>query len=142
MLAGMGTIVVGVDGSEASRDALRWAHEEARLRGASLRLVHVWVYPYLGPRTGVHEPRELMEGDAAALLADELQRFRAEVPDGVAVEPRLLEGSPPDGLVAESRDAELVVVGTRGRGGFSTLLLGSVSSAVAHHAHCPVVLVR
>jgi nucleotide-binding universal stress UspA family protein len=138
----MGTIVVGIDGSEASRDALRWAHEEARLRGASLRLVHVWVYPYLGPRTGVHEPRELMEGDAAALLADELQRFRAEVPDGVTVETRLLEGSPADGLVAESRDADLVVVGTRGRGGFSTLLLGSVSSAVAHHAHCPVVLVR
>ena len=139
----MKVIVVGIDGSDASRDALRWAHEEAQLRGATLRVVHIWVYPYLGPRTGVHEPRELMEGDATRLLVDELERFRAEVPDrGVPVETRLLEGSPADGLVAESRDADLVVVGTRGRGGFSSLLLGSVSAEVAHHARCPVVLVR
>jgi nucleotide-binding universal stress UspA family protein len=139
----MAVIVVGIDGSEASRDALRWAHEEAGLRGATLRVVHVWVYPYLGPRTGVHEPRELMEGDATKLLADELERFHAEAPaSSVTIETRLLEGSAADGLVAESRDADLVVVGTRGRGGFSSLLLGSVSAEVAHHARCPVVLVR
>jgi nucleotide-binding universal stress UspA family protein len=84
-----------------------------------------------------------MEGDAAKLLADELERFRADVSNGgVPLETRLLEGSPADGLVAESRDADLVVVGTRGRGGFSSLLLGSVSAEVAHHARCPVVLVR
>jgi len=139
----MTVIVVGIDGSEASRDALRWAYDEARMRSAALRVVHVWVYPYLGPRTGVHEPRELMEGDAATLLAGELEQFRAEVPDSeVPIETRLLEGSAADGLVAESRDADLVVVGTRGRGGFSSLLLGSVSAEVAHHARCPVVLVR
>ena len=139
----MTVIVVGIDGSEASRDALRWAYDEARMRSAALRVVHVWVYPYLGPRTGVHEPRELMEGDAATLLAGELEEFRAEVPDNeVPIETRLLEGSAADGLVAESRDADLVVVGTRGRGGFSSLLLGSVSAEVAHHARCPVVLVR
>jgi nucleotide-binding universal stress UspA family protein len=139
----MTVIVVGIDGSEASRDALRWAYDEARMRNAALRVVHVWVYPYLGPRTGVHEPRELMEGDAATLLAGELEEFRAEVPDNeVPIETRLLEGSAADGLVAESRDADLVVVGTRGRGGFSSLLLGSVSAEVAHHARCPVVLVR
>jgi nucleotide-binding universal stress UspA family protein len=84
-----------------------------------------------------------MEGDAATLLAGELEEFRAEVPDNeVPIETRLLEGSAADGLVAESRDADLVVVGTRGRGGFSSLLLGSVSAEVAHHARCPVVLVR
>ncbi len=135
--------MVGVDGSEPARRALRWAHAEAGLRATTLRVVHVWVYPYLGPRTGTHEPRELMERDASQLLADELERFRAGEHDGVVpVETVLLEGSPADGLVAESRDADLVVVGTRGRGGFSSLLLGSVSGQVAHHATCPVVLVR
>jgi len=141
----MTKIVVGVDGSEESRAALRWARTEAELRKAELNVVHVWTYPYTGPRTNVTEPRELMELDAAK----ELEQMMSAVPTdrasgaaNVTVHAHVREGNPADVLVQESKDADLLVVGSRGRGGFAALLLGSVSTAVTHHASCPVVVVR
>ena len=142
-----GLIVVGVDSSEGSKAALRFAFEEAKLRQATLRAVHSWLYGYTG-HLGI-------EGYAAPVGADlsELRRG-AEVAldatlhealldaNGVVVERRVVEGSPATVLVDESRNADLLVVGSRGHGGFAGLLLGSVSQQCAHHAACPVAIVR
>lgn len=142
-------IVVGVDGSPESLQALRWALAEAKLRKTTVRAVHAWQYPRTmvisdpflgGPEVDplLIEPSEL-EGAVEGRLA-ELVRGVASEPD--AVEQRVVQGNPAESLVEASKDAELLVVGSRGRGGFSGLLLGSVSQACAHHAHCPVVIVR
>ena len=139
----MTKIVVGVDGSDESQAALRWAYDEARQRGAELDVVHAWTYPYQGPRTGVTEPRDLMELDAAKALEQTMTTLqRDHTGTGVTTHAHVREGNPADVLVQESKDAELLVVGSRGRGGFASLLLGSVSTAVTHHAACPVVVVR
>jgi len=133
-------IVVGLDGSEHSSAALRWAAAEARLRGARLRVVHSWHVPTLAVEVPLPEDvytpaaaRLEVEGQVAAVLGD-----AADVPVDIVVH----EGSPAQSLVDEAAGATLVVVGSRGRGGFSGLLLGSVSTQVAHHAPCPVVIVR
>lgn len=132
-------IVVGVDGSIGARVALAWALEEARLRGAELDVVHSW--EYLGVVTVGYvavDPRQME--DAARLL---LGRVVEEV--GAAkdrdVHPVLVEGPAARSLLDASEGADLLVVGSRGRGGFAGLLLGSVSRQVTHHAHCPVVVV-
>jgi nucleotide-binding universal stress UspA family protein len=139
----MTKIVVGVDGSEEAQAALRWAFDEAHLRQAQLDVVHAWTYPYQGPRTGVTEPRDLMELDAAKALENTMTRLRGERTDtSVILHACVREGNPADVLVQESKDADLLVVGSRGRGGFASLLLGSVSTAVTHHSGCPVVVVR
>jgi nucleotide-binding universal stress UspA family protein len=143
----MSVIVVGVDHSAGAKEALRFALEEARLRRATLGAVHAWQLRYVGlsgigpgfPLVGdeLHEFR-----DAAA--ADLDSTLREAIPDtaGVQVERRVVEGAPAAVLVEESRDADLLVVGSRGLGGFAQLLLGSVSQECAHHAECPVVIVR
>lgn len=143
----MSVIVVGVDQSEQAKDTLRFALEEAKLRHAKLRLVHAWQYAPIGtagvesfyPAAGA----DVSEVRDAAEQALE-QTLRESLPDtnALEVERRLVEGSPAGVLVNESRDADMLVVGSRGRGGFSELLLGSVSQQVAHHAACPVVIVR
>jgi nucleotide-binding universal stress UspA family protein len=137
----MDKIVVGVDGSPTGNAALKWAFSEAKLRGCSLQVVHAWEYPYQGPRTTVTEPRELMELDAAKELQDAIHDLQISAGDGPVVEHELLEGNPADVLIRASEDADLVVVGSRGRGGFASLLLGSTSHAVVQHAHCPVTVV-
>ncbi len=143
----MSVIVVGVDQSEQAKDTLRFALEEAKLRHAKLRLVHAWQYAPIGtagvesfyPAAGA----DVSEVRDAAKQALE-QTLRESLPDtnALEVERRLVEGSPAGVLVNESRGADMLVVGSRGRGGFSELLLGSVSQQVAHHAACPVVIVR
>ena len=137
----MARIVVGVDGSEASKAALRWAVEEARLRGATLRVVYAWSIPLvLVPGAAV------AESDVAPVQADAEQmvdRLVQEVAaDGVTVEGAAVEGVPASVLVEAAEGADLLVVGSRGHGGFAGLLLGSVSQQCAHHAPCPVVIVR
>ncbi len=141
----MGTIVVGVDGSEGSWDALRWALDEARLRQATLRAVHAWTFPSLSGVPGfapaidadlLHELREAGEG----ILEHALSEAGAEAA-GFLVERVVVEGSAARVLVEAAVDADLLVVGTRGHGGFRGLLLGSVSQQCAHHARCPVVIV-
>ncbi|MBK9179666.1 MAG: universal stress protein [Acidimicrobiales bacterium] len=137
-------MVVGVDGSEGSLAALRWAHQEAKLRGDELDVVMVWTYPYRGRRTGMSEPSDDMELEAAQALEAAMDRFRAELGDdhSVAVHGRLVEGGPAAALLEAADGADLLVVGSRGHGGFASLLLGSVSHQVAHHAVCPVAIIR
>ncbi|MGY3564787.1 universal stress protein [Sinomonas sp. RB5] len=132
-------IVVGVDGSPASGKALDWAIEEARLRGGSLRVITAWHYPVLGDAAGagpdVDVFRQSAADDQAALLSaagGERSGLSAEVIEGSAVQV----------LLDAARDADLLVVGSRGHGGFAGLLLGSVSAQLVHHAPCPVLVVR
>lgn len=152
---GRGLVVVGVDGSLGAHEALRWAAAEARLRRARLRVVHAWTfgypgaggggygYPYIGgwadtlPGAGLNDLRE-----AAEELLDHVITDAGAETDGLEIEPWLVEGSAVDVLVHAVTDSDLLVVGSRGHGGFAGLLLGSVSQQCAHHAPCPVVIVR
>jgi nucleotide-binding universal stress UspA family protein len=142
----MNVIVVGVDHSPGAKAALVFAEEEARLRGASLRAVHAWQYGYIG-YTGFEGGTALLGGDIedlheAAEAALEAS-VREALPDSdVEIERRAIQGVPASVLVDESRDADLLVVGSRGHGGFAQLLLGSVSQQCAHHSECPVVIVH
>lgn len=136
-------VVVGVDGSPASKNALEFGVEEAAVRGARLRVVCAW-----------HLPPELFAGGWAP-AGDMLDSFRqgaeANVREAVEVATRLqpslecegvaIEGQPAEVLLQEATEASLVVVGNRGRGGFSSLLLGSVSHQVVHHSRCPVIVI-
>jgi nucleotide-binding universal stress UspA family protein len=139
-------IVVGVDGSAFSDDALEWAYGQARATQAELVVVHCWEYPYLGviDFVGMDEGiRETSHDAAEALLDATISKLRAAHPgDDVTLTPLLLEGSPAWTLLDAAKDADLVVVGSRGRGGLKTLLLGSVSHVVVTHAEIPVVVVR
>jgi nucleotide-binding universal stress UspA family protein len=146
-----GSIVVGVDGSDASHDALRWAAEEARLRSAKLVAVYAW--SFLPPQP-IGDPGMLAvpAGDLPGQLESEreaaqiaLDRAVDEVlgaDPAVDLELKLAEGDAGEALVAESKTAELVVVGSHGRSGFKAALLGSVSRHVVDHAACPVVVVK
>jgi nucleotide-binding universal stress UspA family protein len=146
-----GAIVVGVDGSEASRDALRWAADEARLRSTRVVAVHAWLFV---PPQPISDPAGLAlpagdlpgqldaENDAAQFALDQAVEDALGADPSVEVERKLVEGEAGDAIVAESADAELVVVGSHGRSGLSAALLGSVSRHVATHASCPVVVVK
>jgi nucleotide-binding universal stress UspA family protein len=133
-------IVVGVDGSDGSRHALAWALDEARLRGVAVHAVHVWSYPSIGaaPLAPPLIDFEQLETEAQTMLDDVMAHADARE---VVVHKHVYEGYPSRCLLEVAGDADLVVVGTRGRGGFAGLLLGSVSQQVAHHATCPVVVV-
>ena len=141
-----GRIVVGVDGSDESVAALEWAAQEARSRGAVLTIVTAWQFPhsaYLG-LPGAMIPDELgedLEWGAKETQADALHRA---LPSGagVPVETLVVEGPPASVLIDAASGADMLVVGSRGLGGFRELLLGSVSQQCAHHASCPVVIVR
>ncbi len=144
-------IVVGVDGSDASRAALRWAAEEAGLRSVPLLLVHVWSFI---PPQPIGDPGLLAvpvgdlpgqldaERSAAAGALEGAASESLAVAPGIEVEEKLLEGDAGDALVSESESAQLLVVGSHGRTGFQAALLGSVSRHVASHAACPVVVVK
>jgi nucleotide-binding universal stress UspA family protein len=139
-------IVVGVDGSDGARRALEWAVAEARLRGARLVAVHTWEMPPLGISAGPFDPPTPLDPDllqrveaaAGELLERELNAVDVS---GLEVEKRVEPRNPADALLDAGREADLLVVGTRGHGGFTGLLLGSVSQQVSHHAPCPVVIV-
>ncbi|MEX0836547.1 MAG: universal stress protein [Nitriliruptor sp.] len=148
----MGVIVVGVDGSEESRAALGWAANEARLRTAALRAVYVYehtpawqMYGYGDMTAPIGIPERSIEDTAveAARHARQLvERMVAQLDDhDLPVEVVVHEDRrPARALVELANSAELLVVGSRGRGGFSGLLLGSVSQQCVQHAHCPVVV--
>lgn len=141
----MGHVVVGVDGSEHSIRALVWALEEAALRGATLVAVSSWSYPMmasdgLGGSAAVFDFRVLEEGAAQALEA----AIASACPDEsarAAIERRVIEGNAGHVLVEASEDADLLVVGSHGHGGFAGVLLGSVSTQCVHHAPCPITVV-
>jgi nucleotide-binding universal stress UspA family protein len=143
----MSVVIVGVDQSAGAEEALRFAFEEAQLRRATLRVVHAWQFGYIGsPGIEGSVPvlgAELGEHAAAADAAlDATVRETIPDPGRVTIERRVVEGAAAAVLVEESNGADLLVVGSRGHGGFAQLLLGSVSQQCAHHAECPVVIVR
>jgi nucleotide-binding universal stress UspA family protein len=139
--ADMEQIIVGIDGSQASREALRWAAQEARLRQASLQVVMAWHTPYVTGYpyvAGAFDPA-LFEREARKTLdelVDELDTVG--IPE---VERVLGMGDAAVLLLTASKDADLLVVGSRGLGGFAGLMLGSVGHHLAHHATCPLVIV-
>ncbi|MFG3707683.1 universal stress protein [Micromonospora sp. NPDC047670] len=139
-----GPVVVGVDGSECSTEAVGFAFEEASRRGAPLLAVQAWLHPTpVGPGEILPLVYDLdaYAAEQERTLAESLAGFAERYPD-VPVRHRLVRGTPARVLVEESKAAQLVVVGARGRGPLSGLLLGSVSHAVLHHAHSPLVIVR
>lgn len=130
-------IVVGIDGSESSIGALRLAVELAASSGARVEALSAW-QPYYGT-VEMPMPVENLERSARAALAEALA---AVDPGNVDVTGAVLEGDPATVLIERSSDADMLVVGTRGRGGFAGLLLGSVSQRCAQHATCPVLIAR
>jgi len=142
----MTKIVVGVDGSAGGDAALQWAYEEAALRSATLHLVHCWDYPYYGTMDAIGLDERFRAGvaeGAQALLDETVRKLAAEHPDGaVTVTSALEQGGSGASLLRAAEDAELLVVGSRGHGGFVGLLLGSVSNTVVAHAKVPVVVVH
>jgi nucleotide-binding universal stress UspA family protein len=139
------TVIVGVDGSEPSNEALVWALREAKLRNAQVVAIHVGVVPWsMGYDVKWHEDRELLKEDARQEIERQVEtaRVAADAPD-VPVEARaLIDERAGYTLASLAAGADLLVVGNRGRGGFSGALLGSVSTTAVHHATCPVVVVR
>jgi nucleotide-binding universal stress UspA family protein len=137
------SIVVGVDGSEGSIRALRFALEEARLRGATVRAVSVWRIPLAAFSGGLAPAIPEVDAfeQAAHARLDAAFEAVADALHGVEVERVVEEGQPADVLVERAGPDDLLVVGSRGLGGFRGLLLGSVGHQCANHARCPVVIV-
>ncbi|KDN16072.1 universal stress protein [Amycolatopsis rifamycinica] len=133
-----GPVVVGVDGSPLSEAAIAWAFEEASLRNAPLVALHAW---HDGDAAGLSGDGDAPAESGHRLLAQRLAGWREKYPD-VPVERRVEHDKPRHRLLAASHGAQLVVVGSRGRGGFGGLVLGSTSQALLHHAACPVLVVR
>jgi nucleotide-binding universal stress UspA family protein len=134
-------IVVGVDGSSSSKAALRWALDEARRRGARVRAVAAWEFPaYYGFSGGMPYPdfAEMM----GKTLSDAVHEVIGYDQPEVEVLESVVAGHPAQALVDASAHAALVVVGSRGHGGFAGTLLGSVSQQCTQRAHCPVAVVR
>ena len=129
-------IVAGVDGSPCSLEALRWAARQAELTGAELQAVMAWTLPEIYSYT----PRDF-EGEARKALEEGITQALGPEPR-VPVIAQVVQGSPARALIDASRHAALLVVGSRGHGGFAGMLLGSVSEHCVSHAECSVVVVR
>ena len=146
-MAGQGTIVVGVDGSDCSRAALEFALDEAARRGAGVRVVlampetDYWATAYGMTPTLVEELSTDLEKVGRDMI-DDVVRSRGGGLADIPVEVHVLGGSPGHVLVDQSRDADLLVVGHRGRGGFRSALLGSVGLQCVLYASVPVTVVR
>lgn len=139
-------IVLAVDGSPSAERAIAWGIEEAARCGAELHIVSVWEEPDVGPESYEYAPAESQVETAAATQArrrvdDAAELSRRTLPAD-RVHTAVLSGGPAEMLIERSKEADLLVVGSRGRGGFRGLLLGSVSQQCVSHAHCPVVVVR
>ncbi len=136
-------IVVGIDGSDQSREALEWAIGEARLRGAKLEVVHAWIWPSLSSEHPSFPAITDPDLEAKAFLAKFTKEVLEKVPaSDLEIEELTLVGPAALVLDEQAEGADLLVVGARGHGGFTGLLLGSVSQQVTHHAPCPVVIIR
>jgi len=138
----MGAIAVGVDGSDHSVSALEWAAKEAAAHGHVLRVYTAWSIPVTALSPGglpAPYPIDELEGDARS--AQDAVIAKATIPAGIEIEHHIVEGGPGAVILDAAKDAELVVIGSRGHGGFAGLLLGSVGQQVTGHAACPVVVV-
>jgi nucleotide-binding universal stress UspA family protein len=135
----MTKIVVGVDGSESSRAAMRWAADEARLRGVELHAVEAWEFSPLifaaDVPMALDELRSSVVEHLHTVVTD-------EVGEGVEVTELVVERAPVAALLDHCEADDILVVGSRGRGGFAGLLLGSVSQQLVQHSTCPVVIIR
>ncbi|WP_084605866.1 universal stress protein [Agreia bicolorata] len=132
-------IVVGVDGSDSSIEALRQAKTIADAFHSTLDIVCAWSLPI--SNYGMMPPYWNPDRDAAQLVDAAAESvYGAQLPEGVRT--TIAEGSPARVLIQQSESADLIVTGSRGHGGFAGLLLGSVSSEIAAHAHCPVLIVH
>jgi nucleotide-binding universal stress UspA family protein len=138
-------IIVGIDGSAHSTRALEWAINEAAARHAPVTVLTVHLVPANGwtgnPMTLPEDTTDVEEARQAAeeTVVKVISQLGEAQPPSVTV--RALSGFPAQELIEASRTADLLVVGSRGAGGFARLMVGSVSSQVVHHAHCPVVVV-
>ncbi len=133
-------IVVGVDGSPSSKAALAWAAGQARLTGAVIEAITVWDFP-----NTYGYPMPVSDIDWEQLAKQALSDAVAEVAAGapsVAITQKVVEGYAAEVLVKASAGADLLVVGSRGHGGFVEALLGSTGQHAVHHAACPVVIIR
>lgn len=137
-------IVAGVDGSQPSVEALRWAVHQAELTGGTVDAVIAWQYPVSAIGLGWAPAPGLDGSDFAELAAKTLSDAVEEAGAGsdVAVHQIVLDGNPAQVLLDTAAGADLLVVGSRGHGGFTDALIGSVSQRCVHHAHCPVVVVH
>ncbi|UFR00263.1 universal stress protein [Streptomyces sp. Go40/10] len=134
-------VVVGVDGSQSSYEALRWAVRYAGLVGAAVDAVAVWELPGLYGWSGPAVDMDVDEEETREKMSRELTDVLG--PDAAgSVRTHVVHGNPADVLLRAGEGAEVLVVGSRGRGGFARALLGSVSQHVSQHASCPVVIVR
>jgi nucleotide-binding universal stress UspA family protein len=138
-------IVAGVDGSESSLSALRWAIRQAGLTGAAVDAVAAWHNPVMAASYGYvpvsTEEDYDFKGITEKVLSDAISSTLAPDSD-VRVRGHVIEGNAAQVLIDASDGAELLVVGSRGHGGFTEALLGSVSQHCVHYAHCPVVIIR
>jgi nucleotide-binding universal stress UspA family protein len=135
-------IVVGVDGSDPSRDALAWAGHQAELTGASLQVIMTWHVPTAAYGVPVPLPSDYdFISDSEHELAKVIDDVLGDHP-AIQVSPEVMEGHPGTRLIEASAGADLLVVGSRGHGAFAGMLLGSVSEHCVAHASCPVVVVR
>ncbi len=133
-------VVVGIDGSEESGRALRWGAEYVHHRGGIVHAICVWAQPVqLGYRLPTSD-RELEE-HGQAMLDSAVTTARQEFPD-VQLKQRLIRGHVVDELIEFSKQADLMVLGNKGHGAFTGMLVGSVAMKVVHHATCPVLVVR
>jgi len=149
-----GAVVVGIDGSPGAGEALRWALAEARLRKVPLRAVHAWAYSYAGVMpagygnvgsVGAFDAPDADAGDLARAGRETLETALGDAvgeATDVEIERQVVEGQAAAVLIGAAARGDLLVVGSRGHGGFAGLLLGSVSQQCVHHAQCPVVVVR
>jgi nucleotide-binding universal stress UspA family protein len=137
-----GRIVVGVDGSDSSKDALLWAKTQADLTGSELVAVTAWSYPTAAyPTLAGYVPM----GDSIDLERESRQALETVVKETLGEVPvslLVIEGHPANAILDAAHDATLIVVGCRGHGGFVGSLVGSVSQHLVAHASCPVVVVR
>ncbi len=137
-----GVVAVGTDGSEAATRAVSYAASEAMTRGSKLLIVHSWFIPNFGYGSAYVAPINEIEIAAQEVVDKAVEGTKTAFP-GLEIEGRLLEGTPGVRLIEEAdKEADIVVIGTRGHGSFTSLLLGSVSAYVLHHSKIPVLLIR
>ncbi|UWZ40098.1 universal stress protein [Dactylosporangium roseum] len=139
-----GRVLVGIDGSHDAEDALRFAFEQAAFRGTGLTAVHAYLWPEPANPNDVLPlvcDRDDLRDEERRALVESITGWAERYPD-VDVHRLVVRGRPAAVLTELSAGAELLVVGSRGLGGFTGLLLGSVSQAVIQHAACPVAVVR
>lgn len=138
---GSGPVVVGVDGSEACVGALAFAFAEAQARGTELQVVHAWSDVPLVDLHEPHLPWESIQQREDAALAETLTGWQSDYPD-VTIRREVVHDRPVRHLLQHADDAQLLVVGHRGRGGFTGMMVGSTSRALLHASPCPLVVVR